>query len=268
MATTFFSSERIGIYTFMSNNIPIFGTLDGDVTRADDVVTLSNMKLTLWLGTAVANLNKNLDFTVTISGSGAGHPSYNNLTLKTTSTTTYLGVFDLDDCYFPVGVTQTSRSMKWSSSDGFHGVFGVAFPGRPQQPTVTISKTGFDYVTVIYGTTDWGASHGGIVKLYGGTESTPTTEIASSTTLGDNTFTFTGLEPETTYYFRAMADNHEMQSDYSTTVSTTTSKEPKLYGSVSGNTKLVKKLYGSVNGEAAEIKKLYGSLNGQTKRIF
>lgn len=138
----------------------------------------------------------------------------------------------------------------------------------PNTPTISIGNVTANSVTVTYGTTSFGNPSTGVVTLYGGTSAAPTTTINTTNTTGDKTFVYTGLTPETTYYFRARANNGQLNSNYSTEISVITPFDRRFYGSVNNQTKKIAKLYGSVNGQTKEIIKLYGSVNGQTKRIF
>lgn len=143
-----------------------------------------------------------------------------------------------------------------------------AFAIAPNTPTVSIDNVSSNSITLTYGTSSFGYPSTGTVSLCGGTSSSPTNVIDTYNETGNKTFTFNGLTPETTYYFRAKADNGILTSDYSADVSATTLLATKLYGSVNGETKQIVKLYGSVNGETKQITKLYGSVNGETKRIL
>lgn len=143
-----------------------------------------------------------------------------------------------------------------------------AFAIAPNTPAVSIDNVSSNSITLTYGTSFFGYPSTGTVALCGGTSSSPTNIIDTYNETGNKTFTFNGLTPETTYYFRAKADNGILTSDFSEDVSATTLVATKLYGSVNGETKRIVKLYGSVNGETKQITKLYGSVNGETKRIL
>lgn len=138
----------------------------------------------------------------------------------------------------------------------------------PNTPTISASNVTANSITVTYGTTSFGNPSTGTVTLYGGTSAAPTTAINTTNTTGDKTFVYTGLASETSYYFRARANNGQLSSNYSTEILVTTLFNRRFYGSVNNQTKKIAKLYGSVNGQTKEIAKLYGSVNGQTKRIF
>lgn len=116
----------------------------------------------------------------------------------------------------------------------------------PTKPTVSAVADSATQISITYGTTSFGNPSTGTVYLYGGTSAAPTTQITSKTTTGNSTYTYTGLSPNTTYYFRARANNGQLNSSYSTEVSATTPSARALYGSVSGQTKAITKLYGPV----------------------
>ena len=136
----------------------------------------------------------------------------------------------------------------------------------PDRPTISVVADSNSQMSITYGTTSFGYPTNGTVKLLGGTEQNPTTEIDSKTTTGDTTFIHSGLVPGTQYYYKAIASNGSRQSS-STVVSATTDKYG-MYGPISGSSKRIVKMYGSVNGNTKEVKKIYGSVNGVTKRIF
>lgn len=138
----------------------------------------------------------------------------------------------------------------------------------PATPTMTVVVDSPTQATVTYQTASWNDDHGSMA-VYDPTV-TPTQDLAYSTSLGPNTFIYSGLTPNTTYQLQTRAANSYAFS-YSAIATFTTPPLPpeyKLYGSVSDQTKKIEKLYGSVNGQTKEIVKLYGSVNGVTKRIF
>lgn len=136
----------------------------------------------------------------------------------------------------------------------------------PNTPTISLVEVGRDYIKLNYGTASFGNPATGTVYLYGDTTDTPTTLVDSKTTTGQSEATISGLQPNTTYNFRALAYNGALYSAYSTILQVRT--KGLLYGSVSGNTKSIKDLYGSVGGNTKKITKLYGSVSGVSKRIF
>lgn len=137
---------------------------------------------------------------------------------------------------------------------------------NPDMPTVSAIADSNSQISITYGTTSFGYPTNGTVKLLGGTEQNPTTEIDSKTTTGDTTFVHTGLVPGVQYYYKAVASNGSLAS-LSTVVSAMTDRYG-MYGSVSGSCKRITKMYGAVNGNTKKVEKIYGSVNGVTKRIF
>ena len=249
----FFSHTLVGNF----NGAPMLGTLNGAVTRAGNYVTLNNLNLDL---RTTANVTGTKSFMFTLNG------VTNSLSIEVLTPSTALGIFSLTTVGFTVPSSEWQSQAMWSTSDGKSGQFKVTYPVAPTTPTVTAS-TGFKSISVTYGTTSFGAPSGGTVSLYGGTSNKPTTEIDTYTQTGDKTFVMSGVLPSTTYYFRTRAFNGQKYSDYSSTVTVTTQKDPKFLGSANGKAVRIKKLYCSVDGKTKNMK-FYGSASGVTKRIF
>lgn len=93
---------------------------------------------------------------------------------------------------------------------------------KPTKPTNSASVQGNSQIDITYGTTSFGNPSSGTVYLYGGTSSAPTTQIDSKTTTGNSTYSHTGLTPNAIYYYRARANNGQLNSDYSTEISAIT----------------------------------------------
>ena len=93
--------------------------------------------------------------------------------------------------------------------------------------TPTLSVTDFTDTTVDwkYGTSTYGGGTNGVVRLYVDTNSTPSTEVDTSTTTGDNSYQLTAL-PNTIYYARSRAEStfsgELVYSDWSNTISQVT----------------------------------------------
>lgn len=137
-------------------------------------------------------------------------------------------------------------------SNAFEGTWSkdVVFPVpyvAPDTPTISATATGPTSISITYGTTSFGNPSTGIVTLYGDTTANPTTSIDTTNTTGDKIYTYTGLTPNTTYYFRAKANNGQLDSAYSTEITVTTPIDNRLYGSVNGQTKEIIKLYGPID---------------------
>lgn len=170
-------------------------------------------------------------------------------------------------------VSTSGGTYSWKFNKGAGAVLSgsgtVTVPAQstpPATPTISAVLNADETVSVTWGTTNLG-NPTGTVKLYGDTNADPSTELDSKSTTGNTTFTHTGLNPGTTYYYKAYASN-SVGSGTSSIVSVTIPEHAKLYGSVNGGTKRIKKLYGSVNGQTKTIKKVYASVNGQTKLIY
>ena len=249
----FFSNTLVGYF----NGTPMLGTLNGTVTRAGNNVTLNNLYLGL---RATANVTGTKTFVFTLNGVA------NSLSIAAPTPATVLGTFGLTTVSFTVPSDVWRSQAIWSTSDGRSGQFAITYPVAPDTPTVTAS-TGFKSISVTYGTTSFGAPSSGTVSLYGGTSNNPTTVIDTYTQTGDKTFVMSGVLPSTTYYFRTRAFNGQKYSDYSSTVTATTQKDPKFLGSANGKAVRIKKLYCSVDGKTKNMK-FYGSASGVTKRIF
>jgi hypothetical protein len=82
------------------------------------------------------------------------------------------------------------------------------------------------------------------------------------------------LDPDTQYTATAKTIGYVSNPEFYVTesepvsITFTTKKSYKAYGSVNGETAEVTKIYGSVNGQTKEIVAIYGSDNGVTKRIY
>ena len=256
---TFFENTQVGTWA----GYRMDGKLTGNVSRNGNTVTISGMVLTLRCPNGGAWGSDGWSFTV--------NGTATNFTVTAAGDGYSLGSYNLNSTSLSVSGTQTSASIGWRSGDGVTGSFTITFPAgyvAPNTPTISATATSPTTIDITYGTTSFGTPSTGTVYLYGGTSASPTTVINSKNTTGDSTYTFTGLSPETTYYFRSKANNGQLDSAYSTEVSVLTPEASHFYGSVSGQTKRIEKVYGSVSGLTKEVVKIYGSVNGQTKRIF
>lgn len=253
---TFFSGKQVGIWG--QQNRPILGTLTGTVTRTDAThVSLTGLSLILGSSTVYTG-TKTLQFMV-----GA-----QNNTLNITGGSTSLGTFSLANSGVTVANIANSATVTWRSSDNMNGGFVISFPPYPAQPTVEdTSKTAYS-ITIKYGVSSFGTGSTGTVTLKAGTSPDSLTAIDTHDQTGYKTFTYSGLNADTTYYFAAVATNSDGKSVSSGTEHTTTLKDVTMYGSVDNWAKEIDKIYGSLNGQTKEIAKIYGSVNGVTKRIF
>lgn len=123
-----------------------------------------------------------------------------------------------------------NTTLSWSTS---------VDPGytAPSTPTVTIGTKSVNSIAVTYGTSSFGYPSSGNVYLYGGTSSSPTTQITSKTTTGNSSYTNGSLASNTKYYYRSRANNGQMNSSYSTekTAVTLAATPTVSVGSISGN---------------------------------
>lgn len=123
-----------------------------------------------------------------------------------------------------------NTTLSWSTS---------VDPGytAPSTPTVTIGTKSVDSIVVTYGTSSFGYPSSGNVYLYGGTSSSPTTQITSKTTTGNSSYTNGSLASNTEYYYRSRANNGQMNSNYSTekTAVTLAATPTVSVGSISGH---------------------------------
>lgn len=132
---TFFSNQQIWYWTQSSHWIK--GTLTGTVSRSGNTVTLSSMSLSLSWWSSSAWGSDTLSFTVN------GTKTSRSVSAGSTS-------FAVNSTSFSVGTTDTSKSVGWSSSDGYSGSFTVTFPSgatAPSTPSVSISSRTWNSVT-------------------------------------------------------------------------------------------------------------------------
>ena len=275
MATTYVDNHLIA-HLASNTSIKEYVTMTADVSRSNNTVTMSNINITLSVR-AISVYGESQNYYITngqydttvvaqtgtfgMDWSQSSLPHYMYLTIPNFS--------------FTVNPTQTSKTfwLRASANEESAKSFTLTFQGwtAPATPTVSGVADSSTQITITYGTTSFGNPSTGVVSLYGGDSANPTTVIDTYNQLNDTTFVFTNLQPNTTYYFRAKANNGQLSSDYSTEISITTpasSPRVKLYGSVNDQSKLVRKFYGPVNGQTKRVMKIYGSVNGKTKLIY
>ena len=94
------------------------------------------------------------------------------------------------------------------------------------------------------------------------------------TDAGNSNIELTGLTPDTEYTIVAVTGGYSVIPESPETqsqpvsITFTTKKSHKGYGSVNGEATEVSKIYSSVNNQSKEIVAIYGSENGLTKRIY
>lgn len=176
-----------------ANNITVSGTLSVSQTKNawntnaiyGKVVDHTSMMKIRGAGSA-SNLSgsKNFSFTHNV-GTAAGSQ-------------TYKGRFQVYNNAESAGVGGTADvSIKVSYGSG---------ATAPSAPTVTVSVSSASQINATWGTSDLG-NPTGTVYLYGGTSSSPSTQIASKTTTGNTTYNHTGLTANTKYYYKSTATN-------------------------------------------------------------
>ena len=250
MATLF--SGQIGFWYQPTQRVN--GTITGTVTRVNETsVTLTGLSLGLSSPTAY-------------QGTKTMHFILGGVTnvLNVTGGSTYLGTFQLQDVDITVQDIQ-NRAFVVIRCDGYSTTFTVNFPSYPAKPVVKLVSKTPNSITVQYGTDSFGdGATGGTVTLKSGDSTLDTYSEAAS----HKTFTYSGLDPETTYTFSVSATNSYNNTSDGTDLEVTTPKAVAMYGSVNNFAKNIDKIYGSLNGQTKEIAKIYGSLDGVTKRIF
>lgn len=134
-------------------------------------------------------------------------------------------------------------------------------------PSITVGTATYDTVELNYSQPADGGENTKYVEytLDGNTWATGATLTGGLAATG--VITITGLSPATTYSIQTRTRTAS-GSSAGPTLSVTTARDVKLYGSVNNQTEEVQKLYGSVNGQTKSIRKLYGSVNGLTKLIY
>lgn len=144
---TFFSNQTI--WYWGSTAYPVRGTLTGNVSRSGNTVTLSGMSLSLsWPSSAYGTYS--VSFTV-------------NGTTTTRSIAANTGSFAVNNTSFSVGATATSKSVSWSSSDGYSGSFTVTFPSGATSPTAgdtTLNSRTWNSVNLTGRVSSWGTYSG------------------------------------------------------------------------------------------------------------
>lgn len=249
----FFTNTLVGNF----NGTQMRGTLDGVVTRNNNSVSLFNLTLSL---STLVNVSGTKNFTFTLNGVA------NTIYLNITTPKKDLGTYSLSNVNFTVQSGEWQKQIPWYTSDNQGGSFVVTFPVAPTKPTVVSAGTGFRTISVTYGTTSFGAPSTGVVRLYGGTDPNSGPLLDTYANTGTKTFTLADVLSNTTYYFRAVADNSQKLTN-SDRLDVTSQKDPKFLGSARGKAVRIKKMYCSKDGKTANMK-FYGSVSGVTKRIF
>ena len=151
-------------------------------------------------------------------------------------TTTYSEPASTTSSTFSVYYKDTRRddwvntTLSWTAS---------VDPGyvAPSTPTVSLGSLTKSSIVITYGTSSYGTPSSGTTYLYGGASPSPTSQITSKNTTGSSSYTQSGLASNTRYYYRARANNGQLNSNYSTEKNAVTlASSPSVsVGSVSGN---------------------------------
>lgn len=189
----------------------------GNWSKSGNTITLSNMKL--WLTYTQSSSGSGTDSVTTTGGSAQ------SVTLTASGYASNQA--SLNSSSFSVGSTATSATIACYISDENTGSTTIYFDATyvaPTTPTVSVATTSATSsdLTITYGTTSFGRPTTGTVYLYGGSSASPTTQLATATSTGSQTFTNTGLDYNTIYYYRARAYNGQLYSSYSTDTSMVT----------------------------------------------
>lgn len=172
------------------------------------------------------------------------------------------------------GGSSKSLSGTWSvmgsySATASETVTMPRFIINPSTPVVTAVTDNAHKNTITWSLSSFGFPASGNVKLWYSTNPSFTGEtlLQTKTTTGQWTYTHTGLTANTTYYYRAKADNGSATSDYGTASVTT---RRAVYAPSSANkAKLVQNLLVPHNGLSRNVIKLYrGDSNNEAERIY
>ena len=224
MAVTLTTSyQRIGkdehTFTYGSSTINLILRTHAYYEKRSNTVARIHFKLTIENTSTITWVGTNKQYTCTLDGRGDINVNWSNqITAQGGQITIYEDYFDLSPntsynlsggFYIPVA------SASWNVSDS---VKTPAFTVAPTTPTVSITSNKYNEIIASYGTTSFGNPTTGTVYLYGDTTASPTTQIASKTTVGLSEFTWENLTGNTQYYIRSRASNSALNSNYSTDV--------------------------------------------------
>lgn len=139
----------------------------------------------------------------------------------------------------------------------------------PSTPVVAAVTNDAHKNTITWSLTSFGYPASGNVKLWYSTSPSFTSEtlLSTKTSTGQWTYNHTGLTANTTYYYRAKADNGSATSSYGT--ASVTTRRAVYAPSATNKTKLVKNLLVPFNGLSKNVIKLYrGDSNNEAERIY
>lgn len=192
--------------------------------------------------------------------------SPNNSSWSDTSMTNVQGTTKTYNVTGLTANTQYTRYFRVHTSAGNSGVKSFTWTTKPANITsATASNIGETSATIAV--TCGASGSAATTDLQISSDNSNWTTVASNVQGTTKNVSVTGLTPNSsvTRYFRV----HTVYGNSATyTVTFTTLKMARLYGSVNNQTKRVTKLYGSVGGQTKKITKLYASVNGVTKLVY
>ncbi len=134
----------------------------------------------------------------------------------------------------------------------------------PNTPTISVTNTSATANKITYGTSSFNTPNTGTVYLYGGTASSPTTQLTTKTTTGNSDYSHSSLNANTRYYYRARAKNTGGWSSYSSEVSAVTRPPVTTFSISSFTDKTITVAYSCPADGGALNKQLQYSLNNQS----
>lgn len=209
--------------------------LSGNWSKSGNTITLSGMAL--YATMLYASYGSDTD-TFLLRANGTQILSQGRTLSASGGTAT--SYFYPNNASFTVSGSATSATISAGhSGESDWGSTSISFDATyvaPTTPTISATAGIVSDASVTYGTTSFGNPSTGTVYLYGGTTASPTAQLNSATTTGDHTFAHTGLDFNTTYYYRSRAYNGQQWSSYSTEVSVVTAPPATTISLVSHTT--------------------------------
>lgn len=192
-----------------SSSVTLSVTSTGDSGRATRYLeySLNDGSWTSW--GSISSSTGNLSHTVTIS-SGINAGASNTIKLR-------LRVAGVSPWKYPNSTSWSAESTTLYSAEKSVTWTAPSAYVAPNTPTVSVSSSDVTTTSasISYGTSSFQTPSTGTVYLYGGTSSSPTTQITSKTSTGTSSYSWTGRTNNTQYYVRARAYNGQLYSSYS-----------------------------------------------------